>query len=346
MNKEFIDKSYEGNLSREDIIYALNLSDSDDINQLFSISNDIRKKYCGDAVHIRALLEISNICRRNCNYCGVRKDNTHVSRYKMEEEEIIEIALKLNADSFKTLVMQGGESEAFSPETLARIVRTIKEKTDMAVTFSLGEHSYDDYKLWKEAGVDRFLLRHETANKELYKYLHPDGILDTRIEALNNLKELGYQTGVGCMVESPTQTIEQMADDIEFIRDFKPHMVGIGPYIMHEDTPFKSEKNGTREMTLKMLALARIVTKDALLPSTTALASIAKDGQKEGLLTGCDVVMINFTPAKYKYFYEIYPNKKCMTEDPKNIVKKVTDMIHSIGRTVATDHGHSRKIKK
>ena len=242
--------------------------------------------------------------------------------------------------------MQGGESKTYNPFDLADLIREIKSNTDMAVTLSLGEHSFETYKLWKEAGANRYLLRHETANKEHYKYLHPDGVLDTRLECLRNLKKLGYQTGVGCMVGSPGQKTEYLAEDLEFIRDFKPEMVGIGPYVMHEHTPFKGEPNGDVFLTLKMLALVRIITKTALMPATTALATIGNEGYKKGLSVGCDVIMINFTPQKYKILYEIYPGKKCISENTDTILSTIKDLIISCNRQVSIDQGHARNIIK
>jgi len=334
-----------GNLSRKEILYGLNLHLQEDMEELKEISNNIREKYCGSDVQIRALLEISNICARNCNYCGVRQSNSKIHRYKMTPEEIINTAINLHKMGFKTIVMQSGESKAYVNKEIAFIIEKIKSLTKIAITLSLGEHSFDTYKMWKEAGADRYLLRHETANEKLYSYLHPDGTLQNRIKCLYDLKELGYQVGAGCMVGSPTQSYEEMADDLEFIRDFKPDMIGIGPFISHEDTPFKEFKVGTLEDTLKMIALARIISRDALLPSTTALASISQNGQKQGLETACDVVMVNFTPLKYKLLYEIYPNKKCMTEDINSIINNTKNMIFSINRTISTDYGHSKKLK-
>lgn len=345
---DFLEKVLEDDtyvLTRDDIVQVLSLDTSIIMKDLCYVSDIIRQRYCGDDVQIRALLEISNICFRNCNYCGVRRDNTLVNRYKMSIDEILESAYGLSKIGFKTLVMQAGESNAHKSEELAYVIKTIKSNFDMAVTLSLGEHPFEVYKQWKEAGADRYLLRHETANDRLYSYLHPDAVLQTRMDALNSLKELGYQVGAGFMVGSPTQSVSDLADDIEFIRDFQPDMVGIGPFIPHCDTPFKDEKAGGSMDTIRAVALVRIVTKNALLPSTTALATILKDGQKAGLMAGCDVVMINFTPLKYKLLYEIYPDKKCMTEDPNTIIEKTTDMIKSIGRNVSNDRGHSRKIK-
>ena len=313
---ELVKKCYDGKLNKNDYLKALSLKENE-ASLLFECADNIRKQYCGENVQIRGLLEISNICRRNCNYCGVRANNIKIKRYKMPLDEIYSVALVMDKKGYKTIVMQSGEGNIYNANEFAELIKNIKSNTDMAVTLSLGEHSFEKYKLWKEAGADRYLLRHETANKEHYKYLHPDGVLDTRIECLNNLKKLGYQTGVGGMVGSPKQSFDNLCEDLEFIKNFKPHMVGIGPYIMHKDTPFKNEKNGDVFLTLKMLALVRIIAKNTLMPATTALATIGNEGYKKGLSVGCNVIMINNTPNKYRNLYEI-PSCGSRTEDVTN----------------------------
>ena len=212
-----------------------------------------------------------------------------------------------------------------------------------AITLSAGERDFADYKLWKEAGADRYLIRHETANPEHYKFMHPDSDLQHRLECANELKRLGFQVGIGCMVGSPGQTIDTMADDIELMHDFQPDMVGIGPFIANEDTPFADYPNGSVRMTLKMVALARIVTRNALLPATTAIGSIDEYGRELALKAGADVVMPNYTPLQYRIHYEIYPNKRCITEDPKLCAGCLRGRIMSVGRTVSEGHGHTRK---
>lgn len=260
-----------GELSRDEIVYLLNLDNDADVDRLLKTADQVRKACCGDAVQIRALIEFSNICARKCNYCGLRSSNKKVTRYRMEPDEMVDLAIKLNGQGLKTIVFQSGEDPYYTAEVLADIVRRIKSACDTAITLCVGERPFEDYKLWKEAGADRYLLRHETANRELYKKLHPDSDFDNRMRCIRWLRELGYQVGVGCMVGSPGQTIEHMADDVEFLRDFQPDMAGIGPFIPHPDTPYANEATGTVQMTLKMVALARIVTRNALLPATTAI---------------------------------------------------------------------------
>lgn len=334
-----------GELSRNEILYLLELDNQADIEQLLKAGDKVRKVYCGDAVQIRALVEFSNTCARHCNYCGLRASNSNLERYRMQPDEIVELAQELNGKGLKTIVLQSGEDPYYTGEMIADIVRRIKDATDTAITLCVGERSDADYKLWKEAGADRYLLRHETASRELYAKLHPDSDFDHRMRCLRVLRDLGYQVGAGCMVGSPGQTTEHLADDIEFYRDFQPDMAGIGPYIPHPGTPFADYPAGTVEMTLKMVALTRIVTRNALLPATTAIGSIEETGREMALEAGADVVMPNYTPLKYRIHYEIYPNKRCITEDPVACDSCMRLRIQSVGRTVSTDHGHSRKSK-
>ena len=334
-----------GNLSRDEILYLLHLDNEADVARLLQAGDAVRKANCGDAVQIRALVEFSNFCARHCNYCGLRAPNTSVQRYRMSPDEIVKLAGELNENGLKTIVLQSGEAPYYTGEMIADVVRRIKSTTDTAITLCVGERSDDDYRLWKEAGADRYLLRHETASRELYERLHPDSDFDHRMRCLYVLRELGYQVGAGCMVGSPTQTVEDMADDIEFYRDFQPDMAGIGPYIPHPDTPFAGYPPGTVQMTLKMVALTRIVTRNALLPATTAIGSIEENGREMALEAGADVVMPNYTPLEYRVHYEIYPNKRCIAEDPKHCDSCMRLRIAAIGRTVATDHGHSRKTR-
>jgi biotin synthase len=333
-----------GNLIREEILFLLALEKEEDVNSLLRAGYEVRKNFCGDDVHIRALVEFSNICARHCNYCGLRAPNKHVKRYRLTPEEIIELACQISSKGLKTLVLQSGEDNYFTGEMIARIVRDIKSKTDMAVTLCAGERSYEDYKLWREAGADRYLLRHETANCEHYSLLHPDSYFQNRMRCLKLLRDLGYQVGAGCMVGSPFQTLEHLADDIEFIRNFQPDMIGIGPFIPHPDTPFGDKETGTIQMTLKMVALARIVTRNSLIPATTAIGSIEEMGREMALDAGADVVMPNFTPLRYREHYEIYPNKRCINEDPSHCLSCMKMRIEAIGRKVSVEHGHSRKI--
>lgn len=332
-----------GDLTREEILRLLKLEAAVDVRKLLAAGDAVRKACCGDDVHIRALVEFSNVCARSCLYCGLRAPNTCVARYRMTPDEIVSLAIELDRQGLKTIVLQSGEDPFYTGEMIADIVRRIKASTDMAVTLCVGERLYEDHKLWREAGADRYLLRHETANRDLYAKLHPDSDFDNRRRCLEWLRELGYQVGAGCMVGLPGQTVEHLADDIEFLRDFQPDMIGIGPFIPHPNTPLAGEKIGSLDMTLKMVALARIVTRDALIPATTAIGSIEELGREMALQAGADVVMPNYTPLNYRVNYEIYPNKRCITEEPELSDSCMRRRIESVGRTVSTSHGHSRK---
>lgn len=339
-----IDKALSsGVLTREEIIFLLSLDNPLDVNVLIKTADTVRRLYCGDGVHIRALIEFSNYCAKNCNYCGLRRDNSNVTRYRMPPEEIVALCKKLYSQGLKTMVLQSGEDGYYTADVLAKIISDIKKDTDAAITICVGERSEEDYAKLKAAGADRYLLRHETANAELYSELHPDSVFEERINCLDTLKKLGFQTGTGCMVGLPNQNIEKLADDIEFIQKFQPDMVGIGPFICHPDTPLSGSSNGSLDMALKMTALTRIVTRNALIPATTAMGSIQENGRELALQAGADVVMPNYTPLKYRVHYEIYPNKRCQFENPEHCHFCMRGRIESIGRTVAEDAGHSRK---
>jgi biotin synthase len=332
-----------GKLSREEILFLLRRRERDELAEIIRCADEVRQSCCGDDVHIRALVEFSNHCRRNCNYCGLRRENRDLVRYRIPVEEIVEIAVNLDSRGLKTLVLQSGEDPFYRAEVLAEMVREIKRKTGMAVTLCIGERPKEDYRKLRDAGTDRYLLRHEAANPGLYAQLHPDSFYEERMGCLHVLRELGFQVGAGSMVGVPGQTIEHLADDIEFLQRFQPDMVGIGPFIAHQSTPYAGAPNGDLEMSLKMVSLARIVTRDALIPATTAIGSIQDDGRELALQAGADVVMPNYTPLAYRILYEIYPNKRCITEDPIHCHGCMRMRILSVDRTVAEHAGHSRK---
>ncbi len=339
-----LDKCLErGDLTRDEIIFLLSLEDEADVARLVETADRVRRENMGDDVFIRGLIEFSNICRRDCAYCGLRRDNKDVDRYRMPIEEIIETAVRIHAKGIGTIVLQSGEDPWFTAERMVDIIRGIKSRVDVAITLSIGERSYEDYKAMKEAGADRFLLRHETASRALYERLHPDCDFGERRRCLADLRKLGYQVGCGCMIGLPYQTVEDMAEDILFIQEIEPDMVGIGPFIPHPGTPLGDFPTGTLQMTLKMVALARIVTRNAHLPATTAIGSIDELGREKALQAGANIVMPNYTPLKYRVNYEIYPNKRCITEDPEHCHGCMQMRIFSVGRTVGKGHGHSLK---
>lgn len=265
----------------------------------------------GHGIFVRGLIEISNYCKNNCLYCGIRAGNRNVVRYRLSEEEILECCDYGYSLGLRTFVMQGGEDISFSDEWLCRIIGRIKERyPDCAVTLSLGERSSESYHLLREAGADRYLLRHETVTAEHYSRLHPSSMsLDNRLECLRTLKEEGFQTGTGIMVGSPYQTIDNIIADIKYIEQLRPEMIGIGPFIPHRDTPFADFKAGDAELTLFLISVFRLMFPDALIPATTALATLLKDGHIRGVEAGANVIMPNLSPASRRKDYNLYDNK-------------------------------------
>ncbi|MCL6520534.1 MAG: [FeFe] hydrogenase H-cluster radical SAM maturase HydE [Armatimonadetes bacterium] len=332
-----------GNLSREEIISLLSLDEKESIARLLAVADQVRKEECGDDVHIRGLIEFSNICIRNCLYCGLRRENNKVRRYRMSIDEVVEAAVKVGKYGVGTVVLQSGEDPWFTAERMAEIIQKIKSKVVCAVTLCIGERSSEDYRIMREAGADRFLLRHETANPELYRRLHPDMSFVNRLCCLNNLREHGYQVGAGNIVGLPGQSVADLADDALFVKELDADMVGIGPFIPHPNTPLANYPSGSLDMSLKMVAVVRIVTRNALIPATTAVGTVDPFGREKALMAGANVVMPNFTPLEYRVHYEIYPAKKCITEDPQHSLADIRARIESIGRRVATGPGHSPK---
>lgn len=276
-----------------------------------SYARELKIKHFGKSIYVRGLIEFTNYCKNNCFYCGIRCDNKNALRYRLTKKQILDCCNNGYNLGFRTFVLQGGEDLEFSNTALCDIVYEIKNKfNDCAVTLSVGEKSYEDYKALKSAGADRYLLRHETADCEHYGKLHPKNMsLKNRKECLYNLKELGFQTGAGFMVGSPYQTSENLADDLLFLKELQPDMVGIGPFIPHNDTIFKDYSPGTLDLTVKMIALTRILLPKVLLPSTTALSTIAEDGRERGFMAGANVVMPNLTPEDFRENYSLYNNK-------------------------------------
>jgi biotin synthase len=322
-------------LNRNDIVQLLSADTEDEKMRLFNLADQMRHNYVGDGVHLRGIIEFSNHCRQNCLYCGIRRENAKLERYRMKPEDIVKQAEMIASMGIKSIVLQSGEDLYYSTEDVADIICKIKEKADVAITLSVGERDFEEYKLWKEAGADRYLLKHETANREIFSRLDPDSDFDRRIEILNWLRQLGYQVGSGSMVGLPGQTVEDLADDILLLKKIRADMAGIGTFIPHPETPLKDSPAGDLDMTLKMVAVARIVLKFTHLPATTSIRSIAKDGLEKVLKAGANVVMPNLTPDNLKANYDIYPNRV------KSSIDDVKQLIISLGRYVATDYGHS-----
>ena len=318
------------------------LSDDSQNEWLFSLADETRKKYVGDEVHLRGLIEFSNICRCQCKYCGLQSLNKTIERYRISPDDIVLYAKKAVEMGYRTIVLQSGEDEYFSQNIMCDIVKRIKS-FDVAVTLSIGERSFDDYKAFKDAGADRYLLRIETTDKDLYKQMHPNMNFENRLRCLKDLKSLGYETGTGCLVGLPGQTIESLADDILFFKEIDADMVGIGPFIAHPETPLKNAQNGSFTLALKVMALTRILLKNINIPATTAMETLNPNGRIIALQSGANVVMPNVTTTEYRAKYEIYPNKICINEDPTQCRGCIEAKIRSIGRTISTDKGF-RKI--
>ena len=300
-----------------------------------------RRKHYENRVFIRGLIEISNICKNNCLYCGIRGGNQNCERYRLTPEEILECCQEGYSLGFRTFVLQGGEDGSFTDEILMPLIKEIKDKyPDCAITLSLGERSYDSYKKLREAGADRYLLRHETADEKHYGRLHPEEMsFKNRMECLKNLKELGFQVGCGFMVGAPYGSAKTLAKDLKFIEEFSPQMCGIGPYLTHKDTPFRDMPNGSFELTLFLLSLVRLIKPDLLLPSTTALGTIRQGGREMGIKAGGNVVMPNLSPLRHRKKYLLYNDKIATGEEAAEGLEKLKQQMKAIGYEVVVDRG-------
>ncbi|WP_425060083.1 [FeFe] hydrogenase maturase subunit HydE [Sporomusa carbonis] len=307
--------------------------------ELFAAADRVRQKYVGDEVHLRGLIEFSNICKQNCLYCGLRRDNKQVRRYRLEPDVIIDFAVKAQSYGYRTVVLQSGEDECFDVDKMVYIIKKIKD-LDMAITLSVGEKSREVYRQYREAGADRYLLRIETTDKELYERLDPGMSWDNRVRCLNDLKELGYELGTGCMVGIPGQTIESLADDVLFFKKIDADMIGIGPFIPNPDTPLAGESGGTFELSTKVMAMTRLLLPDINIPATTAMESLNPQGRVLALQRGANVVMPNVTEGEYRQMYLLYPGKICINDTPAHCRSCITGKIQSIGRRVSETHGY------
>jgi iron-only hydrogenase maturation rSAM protein HydE len=317
------------------------IEDSANDQTLFRMADSVRKEHYGTDVYIRGLIEFTNYCKNNCYYCGIRRDNSALTRYRLTPEEIWSCCDKGYALGFRTFVLQGGEDSYYSDSAVCEIVSVIKEKyPDCAVTLSLGEKSHESYSSFKKAGTDRYLLRHETADDEHYKQLHPDSMsLRTRKEALWTLKELGYQVGSGFMVGSPYQTTKHLIKDIRFLQELNPAMIGIGPYITHQDTPFREFTNGSIALSLRLVAILRLMFPSALIPATTALGSIAPNGRELGLKSGANVVRPNLSPVSVRKNYALYDGKICTGEEAAECRGCLERRVNSVGYKIVVSRG-------
>ena len=346
--KNLIDKLEKNQiLSKEEFVRLLAISEKDDIDYLTERAKCIRDDIYGKRVFIRGLIEISNYCKNDCYYCGIRRSNKNAQRYRLSKEQILSCCENGYELGFRTFVMQGGEDAFFKDEVVCDIVSSIKERyPDCAVTLSLGERSTGSYRKMKEAGADRYLLRHETFDNTHYNKLHPVELdPENRKRCLRDLKALGYQTGTGIMVGSPYQTLENIAEDLLFIKELNPEMIGIGPFIPHKDTPFKDFESGTMEMTLRLISILRLLCPKALIPATTALGTISPQGREKGILAGANVIMPNLSPKEDRKKYMLYNDKLSDGEEAAEGLNKLKESMRKIGYEIVEDRGDCIALK-
>ncbi len=327
-------------LSREQMVALLS---GEQDAWLFERADRMRAEVFGDAVHLRGIIEFSNHCAQNCFYCGLRRDNLTLERYRMSADEILETAQEAASAGLKTIVLQSGEDPYYSAAMLAQIISRLKDACDVAVTVSVGDRSRADYELLRKAGADRYLLKHETADPDLFTALRPGTTLQRRLQSMAWLRELGFQIGSGTMVGLPGQTLDTLAQDILLLQELDVEMAGIGPFIPHHNTPLSNAAGGDVTMTLRVLAVTRLVLPFAHLPATTALATIQPNGRQLALQHGANVIMPNLTPAQYRRLYEIYPNKKCIGEEPAQALTDTASLLAQLGRRVSGEYGDSPK---
>lgn len=339
--KILIDKAEQTHCLSETEIVAL--LEAEDCQQILTAAGDrVRRNFVGDAVHLRGLIEFSNICRCNCMYCGLRKDNTKVDRYRLTKEEVIDFAKKAKGYGYKTVVMQSGEDLYFSVDRMTEILREVKA-LDLAITLSIGEKSYEEYKAYKDAGADRYLLRIETTDKALYEKLNPGMSFDNRIRCLNDLKCLGYEVGTGCLIGLPGQTMTSLAQDLLFFKQMDADMIGVGPFIPNSDTPLGTAEGGTFSLSLRFIALLRLLLPDINIPATTAMETLDPNARVIALQSGANVVMPNVTEGDYRRKYVLYPGKICIDDSPAKCRGCISGKILSIGRTISTEFGYRQK---
>lgn len=331
-------------LSVEELVVLISADEKESL-ALFQLADEIRSRFMGDEIHLRGIIECSNVCAKNCLYCGLRRDNASLVRYRMSPGEILESA-RLAADlGCRTIVLQSGENGIIPIESLAEIILKMKNELDVAITMSIGDRTKNDYAVLREAGADRYLLKHETCDSRLFSDLRPGTKLEERVMCMNLLRELGYQVGSGNMVGLPGQNVEILAKDILFMRRMKVEMAGIGPFIPNQQTPLGNSCGGNLELTLKTLAAARLALNDAHLPATTSTSTLHPLGRMKALQCGANVIMPNMTPTKYRVNYSLYPGKTGQADTPEESYAKAIKMVESVGRKVGKDYGHSPRYK-
>jgi biotin synthase len=332
-------------LNKDEIVYLLSLTENEDIEKLFAQADEVRNEFCGNEIHLRGIIEISNNCEQDCLYCGLRISNFELQRYRMNKEEILETAEQITNAGIKTIVLQSGEDFEYECDFISDLIKTIKNNFDAAITLSLGERGFFEYDEWFKAGADRYLLKHETGNDILYYKLHNKQKLEERLLHLRYLKAIGFQTGSGNIIDIPGQTLEDIAEDILLCKELDCDMASFSPFISSEQTPFKKYPDADLNLTLKTMAAARIVLKDVHIPTTTALNTLVKNGRELGLKAGANVIMPNFTPETYRSKYLIY-NKKDISEfDIVHTLADIKNVVSSLGLKISDGYGHSLKLK-
>lgn len=340
-----LERILAGDFGLAELCIALSPAMDTEHLQLIETADRVRHRSVGDDVHLRALIEFSNHCTRSCHYCGLRVDNDALPRYRMSADEIVEAAKHATGLGYQTVVLQSGEDDWYTARMLADVVRRIKAHCDVAVTLCVGERPLEDYALWREAGADRYLLRIETSDPGLYAILHPEMSYTDRCTCLKEIRKLGYELGSGVLVGLPGQTVDMLAQDLLFLKELNADMVGIGPLIPHPQTPLAQCETGSVEMTLRMMALTRLLLPKAHIVATTALGTLDPLGRERGLAAGGNVVMPNVTPQKYRALYEIYPSKICIDETPEKCRGCIEARICSVGRNASVNRGKAiRKI--
>jgi biotin synthase len=345
--KSIVDNILTKNLlTREDLVYILSSGEDKEKHALFRKAYQVKKQHCGNVVYLRGLIELSNICRKDCHYCGIRKSNDKVERYTLKDEDVIDMAMYAWRKDFGSIVIQSGErTDKVFIDGLANLIKTIREKTDnlLGITLSCGEQEFETYQKWFDAGAHRYLLRIETTSEELFRKIHPDNEFhryEDRFRALENLRKAGYQTGTGVMIGIPGQTSEDLADDLLFFKTFNVDMIGMGPYIPHPDTPMAGWKTRLLkpaerlDLSLRMIALARIMLKDVNIASSTALQALDPDGRIKAILAGANVFMPNMTPKIYADNYHLYEGKPAVRDNAVEIVKELEKSLKGLGETI------------
>ena len=348
MKYKIIDKLYEtNNATREELEFLLENLNDDSKKYLIEKSNLTRMKVYGDKVYLRGLIEFTNYCVRNCMYCGIRASNKNAERYRLTIDEILECAELGDRLGYKTYVLQGGEDPYFTDDIMVEIISKIKKRFPKnAITISLGERSYESYEKMFKAGADRYLIRHETATKELYEKLHPGASFENRRRCLEDLKKIGYQIGSGFMIGLPGQKVSDLVNDLLYVKELNPHMVGIGPFISHKDTPLKNEKNGTLEDTITLIAILRLLLPTALIPATTSLGTINPLGRELGIKAGANVVMPNLSPTSVREKYSLYDGKICTGDEAAECRRCIEGRINRAGFKVEVSRGDNIEWKR